>query len=251
MKSHLGISFALIAVSIVGFFSIQTLRQYRPPSQITVKGIAERLVTADRGFWGIQFTVRGQDIQKVIEKFMKDREIVYRFLMAQKFQPDEIQFQPPVTREWSESKASEARAFAQEDPSLIHESSKPQYFYEISGVITVKSQQIPLFSKAVDQVFQLIQEGVMLTFDDYRSQPRYYFRNLDSIRPDMISEAVKSAQAVGQQIAKDVGMKLGHLIDSQQGVFSLQHPETGAEHEEDKSMTKRVRVVSSFRFGLQ
>jgi hypothetical protein len=85
----------------------------------------------------------------------------------------------------------------------------------------------------------------------------YRFTGLNSIKPDMITEATRNARAAADRFASDSGSKVGSIRQANQGVFSILAANYGSDGERggemfsaDRSLTKTVRVVTSVQYYL-
>ena len=89
----------------------------------------------------------------------------------------------------------------------------------------------------------------------------YKFTKLNSIKPDMITEATRNARTAADRFARDSGSKVGSIRQANQGVFSIlaanQASGTGEggenvyDNSADNSMMKTVRVVTSVQYYLE
>lgn len=69
----------------------------------------------------------------------------------------------------------------------------------------------------------------------------------------MIFEATKRAKQMAEQLfAKDSGMSIDDIHPAQQGTFTVKNPynQEGYDRNEEHSLMKKVRVVSTFVFHL-
>ena len=93
----------------------------------------------------------------------------------------------------------------------------------------------------------------------------YKFNGLNSIKPDMITEATRNARAAADRFALDSGSKVGSIRQANQGVFSILPAEQGSDTGEPgefsagnssadsslmKSLMKIVRVVTTVEYYL-
>src|SRR5690349_24336564 len=100
----------------------------------------------------------------------------------------------------------------------------------------------------------LLQKGIVMNSSQGQGLT-YKFTGLNSIKPDMITEATRNARAAADRFASDSGNKVGSIRQANQGVFSIlpanQSSETGEGGEyggnfgADTSLMKTVRVVTS------
>ncbi|HYN16410.1 MAG TPA: SIMPL domain-containing protein, partial [Terriglobales bacterium] len=86
----------------------------------------------------------------------------------------------------------------------------------------------------------------------------YKFTGLNSIKPDMITEATRNARAAADRFALDSGSKVGSIRQANQGVFSILAADQGSDTSEqgfsnsnpDNSLMKTVRVVTTVEYYL-
>jgi uncharacterized protein len=110
---------------------------------------------------------------------------------------------------------------------------------------------------AAQNTMQLLQKGVVLTSNPGQGLT-YKFTRLNSIKPDMITEATRNARAAANRFAQDSGAKVGSIRQANQGVFSILPADQGGEGCEsagagfgsDASLMKTVRVVTSVQYYL-
>jgi uncharacterized protein len=110
---------------------------------------------------------------------------------------------------------------------------------------------------AAQNTMQLLQKGVVLTSNPGQGLT-YKFTGLNSIKPDMITEATRNARAAANRFAQDSGAKVGSIRQANQGVFSVLPANQGGEGGEsagagfgsDSSLMKTVRVVTSVQYYL-
>jgi uncharacterized protein len=103
---------------------------------------------------------------------------------------------------------------------------------------------------------QLLQKGILLTSNPGQGLT-YKFTGLNSIKPDMITEATRNARAAANRFASDSGSKVGSIRQANQGVFSILPADQASESGEgggnfagDSSLMKTVRVVTSVQYYL-
>jgi hypothetical protein len=101
---------------------------------------------------------------------------------------------------------------------------------------------------------QLLQKGIVLTSNPGQGLI-YKFSGLNSIKPDMITEATRNARAAADRFALDSGSKVGSIRQANQGVFSILAADQSSESGEgnftaDASLMKTVRVVTSVQYYL-
>jgi uncharacterized protein len=123
--------------------------------------------------------------------------------------------------------------------------------------ITVRTSRVDQVAAAAQNTMQLLQKGVVLTSNPGQGLT-YKFTGLNSIKPDMITEATRNARAAANRFAQDSGAKVGSIRQANQGIFSILPADQSGEDREsasagfgsDSSVMKTVRVVTSVRYYL-
>src|SRR5215467_13873569 len=111
-------------------------------------------------------------------------------------------------------------------------------------------------SPAAQQTIMLLQKGIVLSGNPGQGLS-YKFTGLNSIKPDMITEATRNARAAADRFASDSGSKVGSIRQANQGVFSIlpadqaSDPGEGGGGSGDNSIMKTVRVVTSVDYYLE
>ncbi len=107
----------------------------------------------------------------------------------------------------------------------------------------------------------LVQQGIVLNSNPGQGLT-YKFTSLNSIKPDMITEATRNARAAANRFALDSGSSAGTIRQANQGIFSILPANSGGETGEsgegggygssaDSSLMKTVRVVTSVDYYLK
>jgi hypothetical protein len=235
----ISIPLLIIGVLLSIWFLANRASLFYPPSQATVKGIAERVVKADLGTWTLSFNVTGSNITALSEQFSQAQAKIIAFLRQAGFTSEEISPGSLFVRDSIEFHSTKLLMSSGSD-------SAPKDRFQIAGDIRVQSPRLNLFSQATRQLPTLLSSGVAVNAGDVR----YHIRHFDQLRPGMLSDALKSALAMARKVARDMGMNPGHIISVNQGRFSIEDPITGDRYNDNSTM-KKVRVVSTFRVALK
>lgn len=212
---------------------------------VSVKGLVERTVKSDLAIWSISFRASGDDFKIVLAQGESQKQIVLAFLKKQGVRENEIAINPPnvLDRE------------AQEFGSVQGRQSR----YILTQNIIVTSKDVDQIAAANQRIGDLLQEGVILASAQGvgGSQLSYKFNGLNSIKPDMITEATKNARAAAERFALDAGAKVGSIRQASQGSFSISAANAGGSPDEggnytnpDASLMKTVRVVTTIDYYL-
>lgn len=198
--------------------------------QVTVRGVAERNVTADLAVLTLHFTTAGDDLDALKGKIDGDLAKVRTFLREQGY-PDDA-----VTVGRLEVTDNKANAY-QPQENVLH--------YSVGQGVTVRTKDVARVAQTDRALDQLIRQDVLLDF----TAPTYVFTKLNDVRPSMIAEATASARTGAEQFAKDSGAPLGPIRQATQGSFEiLAREDIDAE---STSLDKRVRVVATVTYQLR
>ena len=205
---------------------------------VMVRGLAERTVKADLAVWPLSFREAGNDLQATFAKSEQDRQAVVQFLAAQGIPKADISLgQPSVT----DTEANEYGG-TQRAPNR----------YIVQQSISVRSGDVDKVAAAVQKTSDLIAKGVVLGGGpQYGSQNSvsYVFTGLNSIKPEMITEATRNARSAAERFAADSGSKVGPIRTAEQGLFTISSADAAAGGSASTIM-KTVRVVTTVNYYL-
>jgi uncharacterized protein len=213
---------------------------------VTVKGLVERKVKSDLAIWPLSYKEAGDDLSVVYAKTEADKKAVLQFLDQQGFQAAEIELSVVHV---VDTQANEYGA-----------GNRAPRRYIVEQQITVHTSRVDQVSAAAQKTMQLLQKGIVLGGNPGQGVA-YAFTGLNSIKPDMITEATRNARAAADRFASDSGSKVGSIRQANQGVFSILPADSGRDSSEpneagygnfsaDASVMKTVRVVTSVQYYL-
>ena len=194
---------------------------------VTVRGLAERNVTADLATWTISYSASSTDLAEAQGKVRRDTQAIEAFFKELGFPATALQ---PT--------GANVASFTNEGLTT----------YTVRQRLALRSQDIARARKAVARQFDLVARGVFL---EEGSGMAYTFTKLNDIKPAMVAEATRDARASAQQFAKDSNSGVGKIRDATQGYFEIaaRDGETGDWGMAD-SPYKKVRVVTTVSFSL-
>lgn len=204
------------------------LRAKEADRAVTVRGLAERNVTADLATWTISYSDTGPDLAAVQNKVRGDTQAIGRFFAELGFPAGALQ-------------PTAANVSTYTDDGVTR--------YTVRQRLALRTNDIPRAQRAVARQFDLVNRGVLL---EEGSGMAYTFTKLEQIKPPMVAEATKDARAAAEQFAKDSGTGVGAIKDATQGYFEItsRDGEGGGEWGVSDSPYKKVRVVTTVSFSL-
>lgn len=222
-------SIAIVAgLALLGFFVSKGLTSIANQEQyVTVKGLAEREVLANKVVWPLPYKCVSNDMQQLYDEIEKNRNIVLTFLKDGGITDEEIVISAPAVTD----------RLAQ---SYIPDNIK--FRYQAEAVITVISPQVEKVIELMGKQIELMKDGVIIS-DEYSYQTQFEYTALNDIKPAMVEEATRNARAVAQKFAEDSDCKLGNIKQATQGQFSITSDETTPQ-------IKNIRVVTTVKYAL-
>ncbi len=197
---------------------------------VTVKGLAETEVPADKVIWPLMYKDIGNDLTTLYTNIQRKNKTIVEFLESNGITRDEISIAPPEIIDM------EAERYVNQ---------AIQYRYNATSVITVTSSDVDKIRKLIAEQTELLKQGVAITGGDYRYNITYEFTGLNSIKPSMIEEATKNAREAAEKFALDSGSKLGKIRNASQGQFSI------TDRDANTPYIKNVRVVTTVNYYLK
>lgn len=194
---------------------------------VTVRGLAERDVTADLATWTISYSASSTDLADAQSKVRRDTQAIEAFFKELGFPAGALQ---PT--------GANVSSYTNEGITT----------YTVRQRLALRTEDIARAQKAVARQFDLVGRGVFL---EEGSGMAYTFTKLNGIKPDMVAEATKDARASAQQFAEDSGSSVGKIREATQGYFTIEarDGEAGGWGMSD-SPFKKVRVVTTVSFSL-
>ena len=197
---------------------------------VTVKGLAEMEVAADKVIWPLMYKDIGNDMATLYTNIQSKNKTIVDFLKSNGISTDEITVAPP-------------EIIDMEAERYINQAI--QYRYNATSVITVTSNDVDKIRKLISEQTELLRQGVAITGGDYRYNTLYEFTGLNSIKPDMIEDATTNAREAAEKFAMDSGSKLGKIRNASQGQFSI------TDRDANTPFIKNVRVVTTVNYYLK
>ena len=221
-NKYLLVTSALVLFSIMFFaaifFSSQAFSEQG--SYVEVKGLSEKIVKADTAIWSMSFEVKSNDIDSLYGGIEKDLATVKAFLMQKGFEAGEINVAPVNIYQDTYKDAA--------------------YRYNSTSQVSVYTKKVDLAKSSSNETLLLVKKGIVLT----QNTVSFEFSDLNSIKPEMLAEAIKNARGTASQFADNSGSHVGSVTRGNQGVFEIEDKDPGSPE------YKKIRLVSTLRFLL-
>ena len=189
--------------------------------KVTVKGLAELEVPANKVTWPIVSKMIGDDMQQLYRDINKTTDIIKRFLMRNGIEASEISVNPPVVIDLSAER------------------------YNITSVITVTSTKVDKVRSIIAKQGDLLKEGVAIVDGGYEMPIVYEYTSFSEIKPKMMEEAINNARITAEQFASTSDSRLGKIVKADQGQFSIENRDGNTPY------IKKLRVVTTISYSLK
>lgn len=197
---------------------------------VSVKGLAEMEVPADKVIWPLVYKDLGNDPAVLYANMDSKNRVIVNFLKSRGVTENEMSIAPPEIIDM------QAERYA----------SNPSPFrYNATSVITVTSKNVDKIRKLMSEQAELLKQGIAIAGGDYRYNVLFEFTGLNTVKPQMIEEATKNARLAAEKFAKDSESVLGKIRDASQGQFTI------ADRDANTPYIKSVRVVTTINYYLK
>lgn len=233
MKENRIIAAAITALGIVilGFSLKAGIDNFtNKDRRVTVKGLAEREVDADKVIWPIQTKEIGNDLPELYKKINATNDAIKKFLKANGIKDSEMNVNAPTVIDLSAER--------------YNTQPVPQR-YNITSTIIVTSQNVKLVRSIMAKQGELLQQGIAIVDGGYDNPIKYEFVAFKEMKPKMMTEAIENAEKTAQQFAENSHSTLNKIVSADQGQFSIDN------RDENTPYIKKVRVVTTVTYSLK
>lgn len=197
---------------------------------VSVRGLAEREVNANKVTWPIVYKLVGNDLSSLYNQIQNNNKSIVKYLTDNGVKESEISVNAPEIIDLKADRYS---------------STNVNDRYNVTSVLVVVSSDVDLIRRLITQQGELLKQGIVVTDGGYQYQVQYEFTELNNIKPEMIAQATANAREAGERFAKDSESTLGKIKTADQGQFSI------TDRDPNTPYIKRIRVVTRIDFYLE
>lgn len=198
--------------------------------KVTVKGLAEKEVEADKVTWPILSKEMGNNLPELYNLIAVKQAKIKKFLVDAGIKETEISV--------NASKVIDMNA------DQYSNNTRP-YRYIITSIITVTSGNVQLVRSIIARQGELLKQGIAIVGGDYENPIVYEYVSFASMKPKMMEEAISNAEKTAQQFAENSHSKLNKIVSADQGQFSIE------DRDQNTPWIKKVRVVTTVTYSLK
>jgi hypothetical protein len=197
-------SIALVVAAAILGFQVKQVGGGR--ETISVKGLAEKPVKADRAEWRVQIQVKGDTIADALTKLRKERQPLDGFLAQAGFGPDVV----TVSNEAVEPNYEQVEGRNGNMRSV-------QQGHVARQSVTMNTADLAKIIAASRAIVQFEADGHPVSY----GEPQYLVSNLEETKMSLIAAAMENSRARAGEFAKSGDVKVGRMRSASQGAFYI------------------------------
>jgi uncharacterized protein len=232
-------SIALIVAAAVLGYQIKQVGGGR--ETISVKGLAERPIKADRAEWSVSLQAQGATIAEALGKLRKEKPTLDQFLATAGFDAKALtESNESVEPNMEEVEGRNGNMRTVQVGHLARQS------------VTINTPDLERIIAASKAIVQFQAEGHPVSF----GPPQYLVSNLEDVKMSLIGAAMQNSRVRAAEFAKNGGVKVGAMRSASQGAFYILPASANADVSDwggtyDKStVDKLARVVVTVDYRI-
>ncbi len=225
-----------LGVASGGFMAGESLVKSRLGFRtVTVKGLSEREVKANIGFWPVRFVATGASLEDARAALETSEKAVKSFLSGHGFTGQDMQVQ---------------NIQVEDRAGYNNQGLPPELRFVLTEDLLVRSSEVEKLSNASRMIGDLLKSGVVFSSDAYNAGPSFIFTNVNDLKGEMLTEATKRAREAADKFAQESGAKVGDIQSANQGIIEINPAVEIPNDRPEKQIDKKVRVVTTITYFL-
>lgn len=221
LKNNSAIFISLAIVLFALGFVYSAYNFSKQGTYVEVKGLSERIVKADTATWSMTFEVKANTVEGLYKEIDKNKKVVEDFLTENGI--DKKELNANIQNIWQDTY------------------KEALYRYNAMVQMSLYTKNVDAVKEASKNTLPLLEKGVIIN----QSYAHFEFSDINSIKPEMLAEAIANAKASASEFAKSSGASVGGISRGNQGVIDVSDKDPGSPE------YKKIRVVSTLRFMLK
>ncbi len=193
--------------------------------RVTVKGLAEREVDADKVVWTLTLEESADELNPMFTRLNQQVDVIKNFLKEKGID--------------GKGDVSVTTFSVNDNLSNVWGDEKPRYHYTVRRSVVVSSNDTHFISDLRSQTDELIDRGIIVESDN----AEYEYTQFQKLKPEMMAEAIANAETTAKQFAENSHSKINKIVEAGQGEFSID--------DADIPYKKKIRVVSTITYSLK
>jgi uncharacterized protein len=227
-----------LGIAFAGFSAGQSLVHSRLGFRtVTVKGLSERPVKADLGFWPVSFVATGDSLEEARQSLTTAETAVTGFLNTRGFPATSYQVQNISVED---KLASSYSGGGYSGPRFV-----------LTENMLVKTTEVDKLAETARSTGDLLKLGVVFANQGGGGGPSFQFTGLNEMKGALLTEATQRAREAADKFAKESGAKVGAIQNANQGVIEVNAAVDIPDTSPDRQIDKKVRVVTTITYFLK
>ena len=193
--------------------------------RVTVKGLAEREVDADKVVWTLTLEESADELNPMFTRLNQQVDVIKNFLKEKGID--------------GKGDVQVTTFSVNDNLSNVWGDEKPRFHYTVRRSVVVSSNDTHFISDLRTQTDELIDRGIIVESDN----AEYEYTQFQKLKPEMMAEAIANAETTAKQFAENSHSKINKIVEAGQGEFSID--------DADIPYKKKVRVVSTITYALK
>jgi uncharacterized protein len=233
-------SLALIVAAAVLGYQVKQVGGGR--ETISVKGLAEKPVKADRAEWTVRIQVKGPTIADALGRLRRERPALDEFLAKSGFDKGAIaESNEAVEPNYEQVEGRNGNMRSVQEGHIARQS------------LTINTPDIAKIIAASRAIVQFEAEGHPVGY----GEPQYLVSNLEEVKMSLIAAAMQNSRTRAGEFAKNGDVKVGPMRSASQGAFYILP--AGADQDvsdwggsyDKTSVDKIARVVVTVDYSIE
>jgi hypothetical protein len=233
-------SIALIIAAAVLGYQVKQVGGGR--ESISVKGLAEKPIKADRAEWTIRLQIKGATIAEALGKLRKEKPALDRFLAAAGFDQSVLtESNEAVEPNYEQVEGRNGNMRSEQQGNVARQS------------VTVNTTDIDKIIAATRGIAQFEADGHPVTY----GQAQFLVSNLEDVKMSLIGAAMRNSHTRAEEFAKNGDVKVGSMRSASQGAFYILPAGANSDVSDwggtyDKTTVDKIaRVVVTVDYGIR
>jgi hypothetical protein len=173
---------------------------------ISVQGVAETEITAEKIIWPLSYKELGNDLNYLQYNISSKNKLIIDFLKVNGVAGDEIDVVPVEIQD------------TQADKQFVSHSYQR---YVAISVIRVVSTDVEKIYKLLSEQTYFLKQNIAVTTDNFRYKIAYEYRDFNTIKAGLTEEAIRNARSTAEKWADGLDFSVGKLKRVSPGEFTF------------------------------
>lgn len=217
--------------------------QHSTEKSISVKGVAEKMITSDLAAFNCSISVKGNTRAEGYAAVEKASQVLCAKLDSLGFVADMREDESITCEEMYRTVTTKEKGKEVVNTYFDH--------FKLTYSVRVRTNNVKLVEKNVLKIHELAIRKLNVSV----STPKYFINNPEQYKLELVNAASASAAERARTAARQSGSELGALMEARQGVIQITAPASNDTSDygvyDTDSVHKVIRLVMTMKFALK